>query len=372
MFWIDIGSMNDCSDFRGLNMMKMNQIVALGLIIMVLFLLSSCGGGPASPSSPGNLNPPADVNVVRDAGGLLVRWSGVAGAESYKLLRKDGAGDFLPVPDPNTLVQGTSWQDMDYPRDRVLQYKVISCGACKTPSPPSAPSNPVSEQVLDTEASIMSYPDQIALKWSIHPENPTFYRIRRSTTKGDGNGLIIAETTTNSFNDISSSPNNPPAVDTPYYYRVTWVKSGKEYGLSVQDVCGLYSGAVDTFEPNGEMAKAAILVRGLNYTTNTFAFNQPMGECLTDPDWYLYQRNNNNPETVTVIITLPAGSPFQGKLKMQAFDGNGHLRGGQVLYNVANLCIYNLQPGDTALYLKIEPIGVSGNEGIGTYRLEVE
>ncbi|HEX3046142.1 MAG TPA: hypothetical protein VHY08_15410 [Bacillota bacterium] len=374
--------------------MKTNiqRALFIGICLFVLTLMSSCSNTSKHPKKTAStqptmtepaltptpttanptveLTPPSQVTVARENGGLRVSWSESTGAEAYQVLRKDGDCDFTGITGEG--VSGTSWTDMDYPKNKVIQYKVVSLGANQTASQPSAASTPISDQVLDLKASLLAYSDQVTLTWSVHPEGPDLYKIRRSTSQADLNGQVVGETAGNSFCDTSGVSNYPPTQDTPYYYRVTWVKDGIEYGKEVRRVLGMCSSKVDSFEPNNVSAQAALLIKGLTSTAYTYAFDESLGEGAVDPDWYWYQKSGAAQEALRAEIKYPEGSLFLGKLRFQAFDINGYKREGQLLVNEDNVCICLLEESDTGLYLRIEPDGTIGNEGIGAYTITLK
>ncbi|HEX3047903.1 MAG TPA: hypothetical protein VHY08_24340, partial [Bacillota bacterium] len=173
-------------------MKNKNNLKCVWLMICLLslaLLLTSCGGGGSkrvrshnptpTPIPSGPLVPPSAVNVARTDDGLCISWSTVTGAKFYHLLRKDGKGDFALIPSPDYQISNTSWTDTNYPKDKTVQYAVVALNQTEF-STLSEPSAPISEYVQGVTASILKYSKGIELNWSVHPENPTQYKIYRS------------------------------------------------------------------------------------------------------------------------------------------------------------------------------------------------
>jgi hypothetical protein len=356
--------------------MKNNILKCVWLIICLLSLtlLTSCGGGglkrvrPHTPTPTpilsGPLVPPSNVTVVRVEGGLRVSWSEVPGASYYQLKRKDGDGSFAIIPYPSYQIHELFYIDTDYPKDKSVQYAVIAVNQIEF-STLSEPTNPICEQVQGVTASLLKYSNKIALNWSLHPENPTQYKIYRSELENDFNydlPLQVQETN-NTYSDQTAE------AGVLYYYKITWVKDGVEYGKDAVPVYGVRNNeADDIFEPNDNIRNATLLTKQTNgITAYTFAIDNHTGGYKVDTDWYVYQREDiNNSEMLPIEIGLVTES-FDGKIKLR-FAETPDGEGNTILVG-KNPVVCKFPAGFDLVYFKIEPESINSDLGIAKYTI---
>lgn len=214
------------------------------------------------------------------------------------------------------------------------------------PSEPQVPS----EWVQGVKATVMEHPKKIMLSWEKRAEENVTYKVYRYESKAaDAAFVEFSGIQGNSFDDTT------PIIDTPYYYRVTWVKDGIEYGEEASLVVGLCRVDIDNSEPNDVLVDADKLTAGISLDAYTFAFDDGIGGNTVDTDWYCCE-NTSEMDAISITIDL---REVTGDIKINYYDKQGKC---QELYDEIPLTVL---PGDT-MYFKIEPVD---GDGFGKYQI---
>ncbi|MDD5264755.1 MAG: hypothetical protein PHU43_07940, partial [Candidatus Bipolaricaulis sp.] len=191
------------------------------------YTVAACtDGGCSSPSAAdeghtglGVLGVPRDVSASdgKHPDRIVVSWSAVSGAHSYKVYRAATSGATYSYQATVTL---TSWQDAGLAGNSHYWYRVKACrnascgaqsladeGSTGSPSAPITPTSPAS-----VAASDGTYTDRIAVSWSAVGAADS-YRVYRAASS-DGDYAYQATVTTTSWENISLGN------DSHYWYRV--------------------------------------------------------------------------------------------------------------------------------------------------------
>ena len=249
---------------------------------------------------------------------------------------------------------------------------VVIFSACGRKEVSDSPLNPPPDPTIiqGLEASILERTDGIEIRWYRHTEANRYwiYRSTSRTAMGEGIGEI---------NDIQyldiKSEKNPLKEETPYYYRVTWVNADTaEFGQDIIPVMGVFSSVVDELEPNNRFEKPKKLDVGREYDSYICAFIDGGGEVAIDEDWYVYEREEMEHGSLSVVITLPDDSPFIGHLKLWFYHQDGISWGdGDLLSVPSKMCVYPFPPDVSKVYFRIAPVGIAENIGIGSYKIQL-
>ena len=155
---------------------------------------------------------------VRAGASVLLFWTPVAGARSYKLLRKTGAGDFREIYRGT----GITFTDTAAPPDTPLAYKVTALldGKESAPSPVAIvrPEEPIKPPEVTG-----AIPDggTITLRWTL-PQGAAFSNVYRALSES-GPYSMVASSASNTFVDSKVEK------EKIYYYRISAVdRFGKE------------------------------------------------------------------------------------------------------------------------------------------------
>lgn len=363
---------------RSKTMKKCNSYFFLYIGFMfsvLLFLTLSCSSpdGHDTPDDPppgdGPITAPENVTASRDGEKIIITWEKVDNADKYFVYRKDGQGDFLPVPGDGC--EDVTYIDMSFPLDLVIQYAVASQTSNGDRSVLSPPSNTLSYMVQRISATAYERQDGIYLEWALHPEDPDNYKIYRYRAKNLPPEVIYT-VTTNTYLDQSADPDGPEK-DTPCFYKVTWEKTQTEYGTNVSHVFGIFGDTIDYGEPNNDLSTAKELTSGAPaVTAKLFSFSDGCDGVAADVDWYLY----HGPATYEMIatVTIPADTPFSGDEVRFSwyFDGTQYpeniLDTGE---NIQTFGDFGGAAGDIDLYCKIYAVVDSTLSKNGTYSISI-
>lgn len=356
-----------------------------GLIIFLaaLILICSCPppdkdddtpGGGGNPDDPPQA--PANVIVARQGLDLKITWSTANGADEYEVLRRYGAnGQFTT----RTVTAGTSYLDTDFDGSKQIQYAVKSI---KDGIPSQGTrSNIISNYVQNITAGLFKSTDSIPLSWDIHPEVPDAYRVYRYTSKDPvQEPVFLGEVAINQFTDAAADPETSPAINTAYFYRVTWIKDGIENGENGPYTFGIYSTKIDTNETGDDKEKAkAIAKNAAALEACIYSFGDGIGGVVADIDWYKYSKPAGSGEMVCLIVHLPKdlpnGSSLDGYMKVRKYDGDTCIDDqGEELFYVAGgqECFLNLGSASEAGYFEIFTTFGSGSSVVKEYSVELE
>lgn len=244
---------------------------------------------------------------------------------------------------------------------------LTSCGGGGNPSSPP-PTNLDLVLVSGISATVLEYDDKITLQWT-KLEDADLYKIYQYKSK---TGLATFTTTEigNTFDSTKIDLANQPQKDIVYYYKVTWMKNGIEYGKGVDLVKGLYSSQTDEFELNDSFSKAQSLTKDTPVQAITFALKDEANEIVIDDDYYKFVNTSIETTTLKVGVTISNESSFKGKLYFHFYNEQGPVGSEQLISNTENRFTYpgEIQPNEV-IYFEIKPNSVSGDEKIGSYSI---
>jgi hypothetical protein len=176
---------------------------------------------------------------------------------------------------------------------------------CPQPDPPGSDPGTSLPAVTGVKTTCLQYHDRIHLTWD-SLEGAESYTVFRYLHKSDTDFDEEFESSSNNFDDVSAAP------DTLYFYKVAGVKDSVSQEKSPNFVKGIYSGTIDSFEPNEEKATAGILpATETDIEALIYSFSE--GEAQ-DTDWYTY---SGDFDLLDITITLPEESDFIGELSLQ-------------------------------------------------------
>jgi hypothetical protein len=342
------------------------------ILIFAFMLLFSCPD-PAEDSGKGNPPPsPDNVNVTRDGSNLIVTWNPVREADEYEVLRRYGGNGQFASKHTTT---STLFIDIDFDNTKQIQYGVKSLrdGMAST----RAESNIISNHVQNITARLFKSTNSISLTWNVHPEDPDSYRIYRYTSKTPGETpVLLGEVTTNYFTDGITNPIHLPLADTAYFYRVTWVMDGIDYGEDVPFVFGVFSSRIDNSETGDDKEDAKAISKNTPMLmAYIYSFGDGIGGVEADIDWYKYVKPVGVAEMVCLVVHLPADGSLDGKLKIKKCDGPHCMNDeGEALYYYAGgqECFLNLSSASDTGYFEIFPTFGSGSSVIKEYSIELK
>jgi fibronectin type 3 domain-containing protein len=325
------------------NVMKINNPVFIILISIIFYLFCFSCGGPGATGAVA----PSNVTASRNGEDIHVSWSSVAGADSYRVYRRENNGPFTGISGD---IPMTTYTDSACPKDAVIAYTVRSVAGSKESL--SAPaSNSVAAWVQNINISKLYYADRISLSWDIHPEDPEEFRVYRYES---GASIVPQKTYTgilnNFFDDVYDAASNPIVEEDMYYYRVTWVDHGIEYGNDSPLEFGLYSSRIDENEPN-ETADNAVSL-GLNLSASAsiiYSYGTAVGSNDEDIDWYRYSGTAGEAFYVNVDIPADADSKdfTPGELYIRFFYNDAYIGPGQIVNPGSNVFLFDDFQGAT-------------------------
>lgn len=214
------------------------------------------------------------------------------------------------------------------------------------PSEPQVPS----EWVQGVKATVMEHPGMIKLTRTPRTEKNVTYKVYRYDSKAaDANVVDFPNIQENEYNDTTS------VVDTPYYYRVTWIKDGNEYGKNAPLVVGLCREDTDPFEPNDYLNQAKELTPEMPVDDiYTFIFDDGVEGSTVDTDWYCCE-NTSEDTGMEITINLIGSTDLTIKCFHDEIE--------EILND--GIITLNIMSNDTK-YFCIEP---TDGEGFGKYQI---
>ena len=318
-------------------------------------------------------------------GAITVTWENLD--DSYVLYRRYGSGSWVLVA---TVSATSEYTDKAYTsvfsaeNQQTFQYAVKGLKGTSE-SAMSVASNATAPIVLNTAAAVLTDTDKIELSWDSHPEAQS-YRVYRMAKAPDAGGVpsqvaSIAATSGNSISwyDVPASAGEEPLSSTIYYYLVTWVRDGTEYGMDDGFYRpGAYSRVgVDRYEPNDDWTS-------LSADDSLFYAAQPpiiyeigdgYGNVVRDADWYRHETPAG--QACKVLVTLPADTPFQdGELTLR-FYSEGTLFAEQPIYRGSegtNEFWFSptVSSGSQAVFFSVRTKLATQRNVIGTYSVKID
>jgi hypothetical protein len=381
--------------------MKKEFIFIPLIFLLTIFLLFSC---PSNPAAGGGgtpektIQPPSLVTAdyANNGESIQVTWDAVPGITTYEVYKQENGNTFVPIVDMDTgntiSVTGTTFYDGS---DKLVRYSVKSISGSIL-SALSPPSNWVSKYVQNTNASRFKFisENKIELIWDKHP-NASSYMVYRSTTEDFTTSTVFNNISGTSYTDMNVPGDlNTPQLDTPYYYKVTWIRTSDNTemgtGNAVKVSVGIYGISIDFGEPNDDWA----LLPDDKKTTE-FGGARPLIYTLEngykDVDWYKYY---GPVESFNIIINFKSDCLFNpdyvghtGSLRFlwfTKFDNQfGIIRTSDEIdynnkmYNFSFLDFIGHEneikdiDGNTTVYFKIVP-DISSANIIGDYSVTIE
>lgn len=346
------------------------------------------GGGPVTVAT---LSPPswikAEYSLDAESTGVVhVSWE--AKFEQYSLYRRLGAGEWTQV---GSTLSDTTYDDLNYyenlddpKKPKAIQYAVRTT-AGNEQSDFSAPSVPTAPMVLGLRASIFAQSDGIPLTWD-EVSGAVSYNVYRSTKSNPTAAElecvctgIVPTPGEVTWTDVANGEGGKPAASTLYYYLVTWVKNGTEFGKADGLFFpGAYYASIDHYEPNEEWASLLGKATSLFFASQApfiYEINDGHGNVVQDKDWYVY--NAEPGVQFAVRITLPPDTPFDDDELLFRFYYAGALQLEQGVKRGAsgiNEYTYAPPPGTSSkvpVYFGVRTGLKTNRNVIGSYTVEI-
>jgi len=272
-----------------------------------------------TPNVDQNVRYPETVSAIIVDHRINISWSNVVEASSYQVFRKTATSDYVIINTSDVI--GTTYTDTTFELDKNITYKIRSKrnGIYSSFSPESnivvENSTAIIVDNTNLKASVFEINGKIRVSWNV-VTGADSYKIYRYLSKVDNLPSNFA-TNSNFYEDTTVTP------DTPYFYKVSVIKDGKEYTKS-DFVFGACGNSVDLYEPsNNDISNLAS-----DATTVFSPLDPPLAYCFLDGDngvvkdidWYKYSGANS---AFRVIVTLPDNSTFDNGDLMFKYRYNG-------------------------------------------------
>lgn len=171
-----------------------------------------------------DLSAPALVGVTADGNGLLVEWSAVSGADSYRVYRKTGSSKWSTLGETS----GTTYKDTSAAAGTTYTYTV----RCLVSGVVSSPYDTIGVSGAWTKAtagwlatpklvSATASKTSITVKWE-EVSDAASYRVYRKTAKTGWTAIANVPSGTDNYEDTSAAPG------TEYIYTVRCLNSSSE------------------------------------------------------------------------------------------------------------------------------------------------
>lgn len=307
------------------------------------------------------LKPPNELSADINQNVVIISWAIEDPSDIFQIYRQDGSA--LPIAISNFTLTRSGFIDENYPEDIPFKY-YIKARRGDFISDLSLSSNQITLSALEIEASKLIYNNKIEISWFQNSQAQS-YNLYRYDRQDDLTFSMKMELPSTAYNYSDTNVE----INKIYYYRVTWIKEGIEYGLNSNMVIGLYSENIDYYEPNNDYSHLldqngfSIPMQEGQYF---YSMDEGSGNRAEDIDWYKFI----NQDFSLVNIHFPQGSPFISETIKYKFLYKGKIYSGEkrIFSTDVSISLPENIEQDQPVYLMVAPQVDNGNL-IGQYKI---